>query len=182
MSRTPDFTPQLVEGLLPQIVAILQRDLAANLAIANAASSYAPVGDAAYNTTDKGMYENPPEIVVEPLRTVFDEDEQLALTAQHTLAVSAVVVGDDTETLARQARDYARAMVMSLARSEDLADYHESLPITLPDGTASATAGFAPGTILEVSVKSVDWALKAPQGALFARQPIVELQITAVEQ
>jgi hypothetical protein len=73
-------------------------------------------------------------------------------------------------------------MVMSLGRASDYSDYWTSLDLRMPDGTLVQTAGFAPGAVLEVSVRSVDWALKAPQGAQFARQPVIELAITAVEQ
>lgn len=179
-ARAPDYQLQLVEGLLPQIVAILQRDLQANLALVNPGAGYHAVR--AYNTAPKDLYEAPPEVLVEPMSSVFARNEQVALTATHAFTVSTVLVAQrDTESLARAARDYARAMAMSLGRAMDLSDYRDSLPITFPDGSTGSTAGFA-GNVIEVSITRVDWALKGSQNAQFARQPLVELEITAVEQ
>jgi len=181
VSRTPDFQPQFVECLIQQMIAILQRDLAANLALANPAASFAPIGG--YHTAPQDLYEEPPEIVLEPLSSAIVRDEQIALTAEHTIAVSAVLVADgDSEDLARAARDYARALAMTLGRAQDLSDYATPLAITMPDGSAAQTPGFPRGAVLEVSLRSVNWALRGTTQAQFARQPIVELAVTGVEQ
>jgi len=181
VSRTPDYQPQFIECLLQQIIAILQRDLMDNLALANPAASFQPIGG--YHTSPQDLYEQPPEIVVEALSTAIVRDEQIALTAEHTIAVSAVIAADgDSEDLARASRDYARALVMTLGRAQDLSDYTTPLPIVMPDGSATNTPGFPRGAVLEASVVSVNWALRGTTQAQFARQPIVELAITGVEQ
>lgn len=178
MARTPDFNPQMAEALVWQIIAILQRDLIANLSLANPAGVFADV--ASYHTAPQEIYESAPAILVEPVTTALLRDEQVALTSEHTFAVSAIVVGDgDTEDLARLSRDYARALVMSLGRAEDLSDYRESLPVVMPDGQTVNTLG---ASVIEVSIRSVNWALKGQQNQLFARQPVVELAIVGVEQ
>lgn len=180
--RTPDYVPSLAEGLIWQILAILQRDLVANLQLVNPEGGYAGIVIERFNSAAQDIYENAPAIIVEPISSEILQDEQIALTVRHQFAVSAIVAGDgDTERLARQARDFARAMVASLGRKQDLTDYWTPLPFTGADGVTSDTAGMTPGSIGEVSLLSVNWALKAPQGDGFARQPIVTLAITAVE-
>jgi|SRR6185437_420640 len=181
MARTPDYQPQFVECLIQQMIAILQRDLASNLALANPAGTFQPIG--AYHTAPQDLYEQPPEIVIEALSTTVQQDEQIALTAQHAIAVSAVLVADgDSEDLARASRDYARALVMTLCRAQDLTDYTAPLTAAMPDGSTFESPGFPRGGLLEVSLRSVNWALRGTSQSQFARQPIVELAITGVEQ
>lgn len=180
-ARTPDYTPRLVEPLLDQIVAILQRDFLANLQAVNPGANYT-VGFNAYHKTEQQMYQSPPEALIEPIESPIDPDEQEVLSAQHVFAASAFVSGDgDTEALAQTARDYARALVWTLGRRQDYSDYEASLPITRPDGSAGTTAGTAPGAVKGVVLRHVGWALKGAVGAQFMRQPIVELAVRVVE-
>lgn len=179
-ARQPDYSAAMVEPLIEQIMAILQRDLAANLTTVNADAAYPAIG--AYNTNAKDIYENAPEIVIEAIESAIAPDEQIALTVQHIFAVSAVVVGaGDTEELARQARDYARALVMTLGRQEDFSDYERPLEFVDLSGNLRSTIFPGLGTVKDVSIHHIGWALKAPQAAQFSRQPIVELAISTVE-
>ncbi len=180
-TRTPDYTPQLIEGLLQQIIAILQRDFLANLQAVNPSAGYT-AGFNGYHLAERDTYENAPEALIEAASTSIAEDEQESLAQMHTIAVSAVVTGQaDTDDLAQIARDYARALVWTLGRKFDVRDYWQPLPITLNDGTKTTTAGMPAGSVKAVVLRNVNWALKGSAGMLFARQPVVELLIVTEE-
>lgn len=180
-ARTPDYTPLLVEPLLDQFIAILQRDFLANLKAVNAAAGYA-VGFNVYHKTEQDMYPNAPEALVEPIESPFDPDEQELLASEHVFAVSGIVSGDgDTEALAQKARDYARALVWTLGRRGDYSDYMLPLPITRADGTTGTTTGTGAGVVKGIVLRHVGWSLKGTVQAQLARQPIVEIGVRAVE-
>lgn len=179
-ARQPDYTPLMVEGLQDQVIAILQRDFAANLAAINAAAGYPGINQYHKLLLD-GNFENAPECIVEAAPTVVAQDEQGALSCQHVLTVAVVITApSDSEDLAQQARDYARALVWTLARRWDLADYWQPLPLTY-QGATRQTVGMPGGAVKEVSVRGVNWAMKGTLVQQIGRMPTIELGIQTEE-
>ena len=178
-ARTPDYTPLLAEGLQDQIIAILQRDFLANLNTINAAAAYPGIAD--YHKAEQDAYPNAPEAIVEPIETAIAQDDKAFITAQHVFAVSVYVSGGgDNEQLAQMSRDYARALVWTLGRRMDMSDYWTSLPIVYA-GVSRNSTGMPAGTVKEVSIRHVGWALKGKQSTEFGRLPIVEIAIVTCE-
>ncbi len=180
-SRAPDYTPLLVESLLDQIIAILQRDFLANLQQVNPAANYT-AGINAYHKAEQELYNNPPEALVEPIESPFAPDEQMALAAEHVFAVSVFVTqGNTSELLAQTSRDYARALVWTLGRRQDYSDYMNPLPIVHSDGTVGQTAGMSAGQVKAVTLRHVGWAIKGTMNDQLARLPMVEVGIQTEE-
>lgn len=180
-TRMPDYTPVLVEILLDQIIAILQRDFLANLQQVNPAANYT-AGINAYHKAEQDMYQQPPEALIEPIESPFAADEQEVLTSEHVFAVSVFVTqGNDSEALAQASRDYARALVWTLGRRQDYSDYTTPLPIVHSDGSVGQTAGMAAGQVKAVILRHVGWAIKGTVNAQMARLPMIELGVTTAE-
>lgn len=179
-ARTPDYTPVLVETLLDQIIAILQRDFLTNLQAVNPGAGYTG-GINAYHTAEEEIYVNPPEALIEPIESPVAADEQQSLSMAHIFTVSVFVTGGSTEELAQKSRDYARALVWTLGRRQDYSDYSQPLPLTRRDGSVGVTAGMQSGQVKAVVLRHIGWALKGSMNAQMARLPMVEIAIQTEE-
>ncbi len=159
MPYTPAYNALFAKPLLNQLIAILQRDQAAAIAIVNPA--LAPINE---------FHKGPGLRTAFPWLTLaidgvgFDQEAQ-TFTRHASARVSlALDVGQFDQELAQDnAQDYAR-VVDIVATTAPLGDFTTPLPIThetVPGGTTSPGAA---ATVKEVFVESHQYGLVTVQG------------------
>ena len=163
MSWTQAYQAQFAKPLVNQIIAIIQRDQAAALAVINAARA---VDGNQPLTAIAEFHKGPaprtgwPWLFIEVGPSEFDRagDKQ---TRQHTVSIRLDLdTGQfDQEMAQEDAQDYGRMLDMIITSAGPwpcLADWTAALPITHETGASGTTAPNAVGTVMDVFVESHD--------------------------
>lgn len=183
---TQRYQAQFAKQLVNQLIAILQRDQQAALAIINATR---PPGRTlnpfAAFFKEAAPIQNWPALVLVARSTQFDQASDADLrTETHAFFCAMAISGADPEWLADDALDYMRAVDMVLT-SVPLGDFYLPLAIshrTMPGGQ---TAGLDPtiAKIQDLRITRHDMgALVARRGGTLARGPQIEFVVELEER
>lgn len=174
-----------VKPLVDQLIAILQRDQQAALAIVNATR---PAGRALLPFTafykEAAPIQNWPALVLVAQQTQFDAASDIGLRTQSvTFYCAMAVTGTDPEWLAEDAMDTLRAVDLVLT-SAALADFYTPLPVALSTVPSGMTSGLNSevSKVLDLRVTRHNLgALVARRAGGLARGPQIEFVIEMEE-
>jgi len=182
---TPTYQAQFEQQLVNQLIAIVQRDQAAALAIVNATRPADRL-----LTPFAGFYkeaaavQNWPAIVLLAQRTAFDPYADIGLRSQIVQFYCVIgITGTDPEWLAADAMDTMHA-VDTLLSSIPLSDFYARLPITHPTVPSGTTAGLNPAVskVQDLRITSHDLGALTRRGGMLARAAQMEFVIEVEEQ
>ncbi|MGD0693714.1 MAG: hypothetical protein ABSB82_02550 [Terriglobia bacterium] len=183
---TQRYQAQFAKQLVNQLIAILQRDQQAALAVINASR---PPGRTlnpfAAFFKEAAPIQNWPAIVLVARTAQFDQASDADLRTQtHAFFCAMAISGTDPEWLADDAMDYLHAVDIVLT-SVPLGDFYLPLPIshrTVPSGQTSGLSS-AVSKIQDLRVTRHDMgALVARRGGTLARGPQIEFVIELEER
>lgn len=183
---TQRYQAQFAKQLVNQLIAILQRDQQAALAIINATR---PPGRTlnpfAAFFKEAAPIQNWPALVLVARSTQFDQASDTDLrTETHSFFCAMAISGSDPEWLADDALDYLRAVDMVLS-SAPLGDFYLPLAIshrTMPSGqTAGLDSTIAKIQDLRITRHDMG-ALVARRGGTLARGPQIEFVVEVEER
>lgn len=158
MPYTPAYNAFFAKPLLNQLIAIIQRDQAAAIAIVNPA--LAPISEF---HKGPGLRTAFPWLTLAVDTTVFDLESQQD-RAQRCLISLALDVGQFDQELAQDnAQDYAR-MLDVVITTATTADWETTLPITHETAPSGTTSPNAAGSVKAVLVESHRYGLVSAQG------------------
>ncbi|MGD1100929.1 MAG: hypothetical protein ABSA59_02590 [Terriglobia bacterium] len=161
MSWTQAYQAQFAKPLVNQLIAMIQRDQAAALAVINAARATdgnAPLGPITEFHKGPGARTGWPWLSLEIGPTNFNRGDDKA-TRHHEVRINlALDTGQyDQEMAQEDAQDYARLLDMIITSAgpwPSLGDWTTSLPIQHETVSGGTTAPNAVGTVNEVFVES----------------------------
>lgn len=158
MPYTPAYNALFAKPLLNQLVAIIQRDQAAALAIVNPA--LAPINEF---HKGPGLRTAFPWLTLAIDGVSFDHEAQTFTRHQQAHVSLALDVGQfDQEMAQDNAQDYARVMDI-IVTTAPISDFTTSLPIVNGAVPSGLTSPGAPNTVKEVFVESHQYGLVTAQ-------------------
>lgn len=174
-----------VKPLVDQVIAILQRDQQAALAIVNATRpadrALAPFVSF---YKEAAPIQNWPALVLVAQQTQFDASSDMGLRTQTVNFYCAMAItGIDPDWLAEDAMDTLRAVDIVLT-SAQLTDFYAPLPVVLSTVPSGLTTGLDPAvsSVLDLRITRHNLgALVARRGGGLARGPQIEFVIEMEE-
>lgn len=181
----PAYQAQFAKPLVNQLLAIIQRDQAAALAVVNSTRpANRPLRPFAAFHKEAAPIQNWPALVLVAQDVAFDAASALGLRTQSIRFFCALgVTGTDPEWLADDAMDYLRAVDIILS-SLPLSDFYQPLPVSHRTLPSSATGGISASAakILDLRITRHDLgALVSRRSGALARGPQIEFVVELEE-
>ena len=181
----PTYQAQFAKQVVNQLIAIVQRDQQAALAIVNAARpADRPLNPFVGFYKEVTAVQNWPAIVLVAHSTAFDSGADIALRSE-TLQFFCVlgITGTDPEWLADDAMDYLHAVNMVLT-SAPLSDFYVPLPIVHETVPGGQTAGLnaAVSKVRDLRITGHDLGGLMRRGGRLAREPGIAFVVEMEEE